>query len=149
MRELLWFIHIAGICLWFGSTTGVLLVWPSRKSLVNTSRSGVDIRTLTALLTRTGHIGAGFTALGGTILSFLVQPKSELGSVWLAGMQGLGVVAFFISMFVLTRLGKRILRAQPVSDEELRVALRYHVWLFVVFVILLTCLVLAAFQPTL
>ncbi|WDL98337.1 hypothetical protein [Alicyclobacillus sp. ALC3] len=144
MKELLWFIHIAGICLWFGSTTGVLLVWPAR----NVSRSAADVRTLIPLLTRTSHIGAGFTALGGTILSFLVQPKSELGAFWLAGMQGLGVVAFFISVIVLTRLGKRILRAEPVSAEEQQVALRYRVWLFIAFVILLVCLVLAAFKPT-
>lgn len=146
VSDLLWLIHLVGICLWFGSATAALVVWPTPKSLRRRPTNSVDIRTLIVLLTRAGHVGAGLTALGGTLLSLYVQPKSDLGEFWLTGMQGLGVVAFIVSIFVLTRLGKRIVQDELTSgDAEL--TQRYRVWLLVVFWILLISLVLAAFKP--
>ncbi len=99
------------------------------------------------VVTRASHLGAGLAAIGGTLLSLLVRPKSELGSFWLATMQGLGVVAFIISVFVLTRLGKRLPEADRMGTNH--GSSRYYFWLVIVFVLLLMCLVLGAFRPTL
>ncbi len=99
------------------------------------------------VVTRTSHLGAGLAAIGGTLLSLLVRPKSELGSFWLATMQGLGVVAFIISVFVLTRLGKQLPEADRMGANH--GSSRYYFGLVIVFILLLMCLVLGAFRPTL
>ncbi|QQE79291.1 hypothetical protein [Alicyclobacillus sp. SO9] len=171
MRELWWFIHIFGISLWFGVTTAVLLMWPSKQSLRNASTQSevfVRIQTLVSMLTKSSHMGAGLTALGGVVLSFMVHPKSDLASLWLTSMQGLGVAAFIISTLVMTRKGKRLVKQigpQRIEDRELQVqtantnslaideqflgaASGYRGWLWSVFILLLVCLFMAAFKLT-
>lgn len=149
MKDFWWFIHIVGISIWFGVITAGLLVFPSRKSLINQIPSQLDIRTLVLLLTRMSNIGAGLTAIGGTFLSLLIQPKSELSAFWLTTMQGLGVIAFFLSVIVLTRSGKRLLRFNSFSVDALNYLQRYRIWLFVVFILLLISFIMAAFKPIL
>ncbi len=156
LRDLLWFIHLLGIALWLGPTTGgLLLLWPNgRQRDQGRDRkrdrkppARIDVRTCVVLLTRTTHIGAGLAALGGTGLSLIEQPKSNLGLFWLASMQGFGVIAFVLSVFVLTRIGKKITRMEPNSEAERRVVRAYRNWLSVVWLLLMLSLILAAFKP--
>ncbi len=146
MQNFWWLIHILGISLWLGVTAGVLIVWPSRKALTAPSSTPLNVRTLVALMTSVGHIGAGLTALAGVVLSFMEQPKSELSTVWLETMQGLGAIAFILSVIVLTRVGKRLIRSEASSVAA--TAGRYRLWLSIVVVLLLICLIMAAFKPS-
>ena len=116
----------------------------------------VDTRTLVILITRVSHTGAGLAALGGVALSFVIRPKTELGAFWLVSMQGLGAIAFFLSVIVLTRIGKRLVRHDAASVEENQAdeqhqadLARYRGWLGAVFILLLVCLFMAAFKPLL
>lgn len=62
-------------------------------------------------------------------------------------MQGFGVIAFVLSVFVLTRIGKKITRMEPNSEAERRVVRAYRNWLSVVWLLLMLSLILAAFKP--
>ncbi|QSO46836.1 hypothetical protein [Alicyclobacillus mengziensis] len=152
MYHFWWLIHVCGIALWFGGIATGVLMWPSKKSFVPQERDTVDVRTMVRVITRTSHLGAGLTAVGGLLLSLLVQPKSVLGSLWLTTMQGLGVVAFIVSVFVLTRMGKRLL--QHADHAEMNAAVThqfriYYAWLVIVFILLLVSLIMGAFKPRL
>lgn len=148
MHHFLWLVHIFGVSLWLGASSAVLLVWPARKPAEGTSTRQLDVRTLVTLYTRTGHIGAGLTALAGVTLSFMEQPKSQLGTLWITSMQGLGAIAFIISVIVMTRVGKRIIRADDSIAMNIACS-RYRAWLALTVLLLLICLVMAAFKPTL
>lgn len=149
MTNVLWLIHIFGLCLWVGPVTGGLIVWPSKRQLLNETSISMDLRTVVRMITRTGHIGAGLTALAGAVYSFYVQPKSDLGSLWLTTMQGVGVIAFVFFVIVMTRIAKRLRQLERTEPQFVADAHRYRVWLIVVFILLFICLVMAAFKPTL
>lgn len=152
MYHFWWLIHVCGIALWFGGITTGVLMWPSKKSYVSQQRDTVDVRTMVFVITRTSHLGAGLTAVAGVLLSLLVQPKSVLGSVWLTTMQGLGAVAFIVSVFVLTRLGKQLLKQADHAETNAAVTHQfriYYVWIVVVFILLLVSLIMGAFKPRL
>lgn len=151
MNEFWWFIHILGSSLWLGTTTAVLLAWPYKHPLTKTSHQVSDIRTLIGLMNRGSHTGAGLAALGGTVLSFYVHPKSELAAFWLVTMQGLGVIAFVLSVIVSTRLGKRLIQSLS-TDAAIGDHALYHRYLRLLiwtFVLLFICLIMAAFKPVL
>lgn len=152
MHHFLWFVHILGVVLWLGVSAGLLIVWPScaslRASLEEPSNRRLDLRTLITLHTRTGHIGAGLTAVAGVTLSFMEQPKSELGTLWLTSMQGLGAVAFIISVIIVARTGKRIVLADE-SAAIIAAAGHFRLWLTLTVLLLLICLLMAAFKPML
>ncbi len=97
---------------------------------------------------KTGYFGAGLTAVGGTGTAFLIQPKSLLGTYWLTSMQGIGVVAFVITVLVMPRLGKKLL-LNPLhlnSSPSIRLILHYRRWLQVVSLLLLVNIFIAAFK---
>jgi Trk-type K+ transport system membrane component len=161
MHHFWWLFHIIGICFWLGGTATVALAWSRAQKAATTAnranslstRLGADggLPLLIRLANQSGHIGAGLTAITGTVLSFLVEPKIKLAYVWLTYMQGMGVVVFVFSVFVLTRRGKQLLRhlnTETASVEEtVRLATIYHRWLWTIVLLLLSILVFAAFKP--
>lgn len=149
MTDFWWFVHIVGISLWLGSTVGGVLLWP-RSNQGSDGEAQFHRIIAIRLVTRVGHMGAGLTAIGGTVLSFLVEPKSKLAEPWLMTMQGAGVIAFVLSVMILTRIGKRIRRAteeKPASPQLIKRARWYLRGLIGVLILLLLCLLLAAFKP--
>lgn len=149
MKAVWWLVHIVGIALWFGVTTAALLVWSSIKSVREENGSSIILSTLISILNRTGRLGALLTALGGTALSFMVQPKSKLGLFWLTVMQGFGVIAFFLTILLLRRYGQRIeqsIRAGQSVEQDVK---KYHFSLIGVFLLLFISLCMAALKPVL
>ncbi|MCY0887751.1 MAG: hypothetical protein OWQ59_04760 [Alicyclobacillaceae bacterium] len=161
MHHFWWLLHILGICFWLGGTATVALAWSRAQKAVTTPK-GADSRStrlssanelplLIRLANQSGHLGAGLTAITGTVLSFLVEPKIKLAYVWLTYMQGMGVVVFVFSVFVLTRRGKQLMQhltTETASVEETaRLATIYHRWLWTIVLLLLSILVFAAFKP--
>lgn len=150
MHQLWWFLHIVGISLWFGTALAALVAWPKPKEGLNPDERTAAL-VLVPFLTRSGVLGALFTALGGAGLSLTVHPKSELGALWLTSMQGIGVVAFVMSIWVLPRIARRIGNGdgRDALPSRLETLGLYRILITVVFFLLLLCLVAAAFKPTL
>jgi uncharacterized membrane protein len=149
-NALLWFLHILGIALWLGSSIAALLVWPHPADKEARKDWVILIHSLRRLISRASLYGGLLVAISGTSLSLIVQPKSELATVWLTTMQGLGVVAFILALFVLPRIDRSLFLqdACASSDAFDRAQKRYHRTLVVIVLLLLLCLLMAAFKPT-
>ncbi len=147
-KALFWLIHILGLTLWLGSSLSALLIWPHPQSQEKKQNVIAIVHTLRSLVARGSFFGGLLVAISGTSLSLILQPKSELASLWLTTMQGLGVIAFILAFFVLPRVERTIfVQESPPRNEFDRAQKKYRNLVRIIVLLLLLCLLMAAFKP--
>lgn len=140
-----WLLHILGVALWFGGQVLFSLLWARIRKLPD-SWNGDMLQSIFLMFDRVSLWSALLTAVSGTVLSFLVEPRAKLSYFWLTYMQGMGIVALILSVFVLRWLGKTV-RNRMVASRSPGSTQTYTSILHLNSLILLTILIMAAFKP--
>jgi uncharacterized membrane protein len=112
----LWlFLHLLGFVMWMGGGLASMFAGIAAKS---ESRAGVGavVRAQSAIQRSIIAPGALLTVLSGLMLTFALAGMAG-GSVWLMVMQGAGLVAALITLFVALPTATRLSRLDPTGDQ--------------------------------
>jgi uncharacterized membrane protein len=112
----LWlFLHLLGFVMWMGGGLASMVAGIAAKS---ESRGGLGavVRAQSAIQRSIIAPGALLTVLSGLILTFALAGMTG-GSAWLMAMQGAGLVAALITLFVALPTATRLSRLDPTGDQ--------------------------------
>lgn len=115
MNRLWLFLHLLGFVMWMGGGLASMFAGIAAKS---ESRAGVGavVRAQSAIQRSIIAPGALLTVLSGLMLTFALAGMAG-GSVWLMVMQGAGLVAALITLFVALPTATRLSRLDPTGDQ--------------------------------
>jgi uncharacterized membrane protein len=111
----LWlFLHLLGFVMWMGGGLASMFAGIAAKS---ESRGGLGavVRAQSAIQRSIIVPGALLTVLSGLMLTFALAGMA--GSAWLMVMQGAGLVAALITLFVALPTATRLSRLDPTGDQ--------------------------------
>jgi hypothetical protein len=112
----LWlFLHLLGFVMWMGGGLASMVAGIAAKS---ESRNGLGAvaRAQSAIQRSIIAPGALLTVLSGLMLTFALAGMAG-ASVWLMVMQGAGLVAALITLFVALPIATRLSRLDPTGDQ--------------------------------
>jgi predicted phage tail protein len=112
----LWlFLHLLGFVMWMGGGLASMVAGIAAKP---ESRGGLGavVRAQSAIQRSIIAPGALLTVLSGLMLTFALAGMAG-GSTWLMVMQGAGLVAALITLFVALPTATRLSRLDPTGDQ--------------------------------
>jgi len=112
----LWlFLHLLGFVMWLGGGLASMFAGIAAKS---ESRSGLGavVRAQSAIQRTIIAPGALLTALSGLMLTFALAGMAS-ANVWLMVMQGAGLVAALLTLFVALPTATRLSRVDPSGEQ--------------------------------
>jgi len=112
----LWlFLHLLGFVMWMGGGLASMVAGIAAKP---ESRGGLGavVRAQSAIQRSIIAPGALLTVLSGLMLTFALAGMAG-GSAWLMVMQGAGLVAALITLFVALPTATRLSRLDPTADQ--------------------------------
>jgi flagellar biosynthesis component FlhA len=112
----LWlFLHLLGFIMWLGGGLASMFAGIAAKS---ESRSGLGavVRAQSAIQRTIIAPGALLTALSGLMLTFALAGMAS-ANVWLMVMQGAGLVAALLTLFVALPTATRLSRVDPSGEQ--------------------------------
>lgn len=115
MYEWMFFIHLAGLAVWFGVTLmGVLMLLSARKSLAETGVSSIAQQTIRNI-NRLSH-PSSFLVLASGLYMILQLDRDGL-PFWISFMEQAGgtvILLFIVVMSILgSKLRKKLAQAEP------------------------------------
>ncbi len=115
MNRLWLFLHLLGFVMWMGGGLASMVAGIAAKP---ESRGGLGavVRAQSAIQRSIIAPGALLTVLSGLMLTFALAGMAG-GSAWLMVMQGAGLVAALITLFVALPTATRLSRLDPTADQ--------------------------------
>jgi hypothetical protein len=119
------FFHLLGFTMWLGGAIASMIIGIAAKR-EDRSGLGAVVRSQSKLTTVAIAPGALLTVLSGIILTFQVGGGDLAGfSTWLVIMQGAGVIAALLTLFITLPTATRLGRLDPTGEaaryfDELR-----------------------------
>jgi hypothetical protein len=119
------FLHLLGFTMWLGGAIASMIIGIAAKR-EDRSGLGAVVRSQSKLTTVAIAPGALLTVLSGIILTFQVGGGDLAGfSTWLVIMQGAGVIAALLTLFITLPTATRLGRLDPTGEaaryfDELR-----------------------------
>ena len=115
MNRLWLFLHLLGFVMWLGGGLASMFAGIAAKS---ESRSGLGavVRAQSAIQRTIIAPGALLTALSGLMLTFALAGMAS-ANVWLMVMQGAGLVAALLTLFVALPTATRLSRVDPSGEQ--------------------------------
>jgi len=112
----LWlFLHLLGFVMWMGGGLASMFAGIAAKSETRASLGAV-VRAQAAIQRSIIAPGALLTVLSGLMLTFALAGMAG-ASVWLMVMQGTGLVAALITLFVALPTATRLSRLDPTGEQ--------------------------------
>ncbi len=115
MSRLWLFLHLLGFVMWMGGGLASMFAGIAAKSETRASLGAV-VRAQAAIQRSIIAPGALLTVLSGLMLTFALAGMAG-ASVWLMVMQGTGLVAALITLFVALPTATRLSRLDPTGEQ--------------------------------